>query len=301
MPVKKSPDGKKWCFGKNCSFGTKTAALKAQKAYYSQKNKKVEKTMDKITIEKPEEILKATSDDIRTYLYDAVKESFVFDEGNVWGVDYDEKYLYFTVHYYGKQYYEVTYRLEYELDGVNVSLSDDLTEVKKETVYTEVKKDVEKSFIQNIDQKISEGIQKAFNLIAGKKDNKDLQDIPIIKQFEEEEQIAIEVMYSFPNEPDAHGEYMTSSTIEKMVISANKMLEEGKLSCGLFHQENRDDIEILKVWQNPCDCMIGETFVPEGSALMKTKFHNDDLWAMRKAGELKGVSIGARGKRITNE
>ena len=94
---------------------------------------------------------------------------------------------------------------------------------------------------------------------------------------------------------------MDSETIHKMVDSANEAITKGTLSGGLFHKENSKDIEIVKAWVNECPCVIGETEVPEGQPIVKVKFHNTELWEMRKDGRLKGLSIGGKGKREPNE
>lgn len=272
--------------------------------------KKITKSMDKIIIKEPnedvikdgEEITKATASDIKKYIKDAIQESFVFENGYVYGVDYDEEYVYFSVEYYDERYYEITYKLAYKLDGVTVSLSTELIKVKKETTYTELKEKTpmfhEDGNIFEEDGNIFRSMENLFKKYFGKKEIEDKKEIPIIKQFEDEEMVAIEPMYCLPNTPDGHGEGMDLDTVYKMVESANKAITEGRLSGGLFHSQNLQEIEIVKCWVNECDCQIGESFVPEGQPIVKVKFHDEDLWNMRKSGELKGLSIGAKGERI---
>lgn len=371
--------------------------------------KKVEKSMDQVVIKEPDDIIKATADDIKDYLFTAIKESFLFEKGDIWGVDYDQEYVYFTVHYYDKRYYEITYKLAYKLDGVTASLSNELIKVKKETIYTELKertpmfyengdifeedgnifrsmenlfkkylninksvisyknygqadkntswdagKEVKSAEVEDLkkicawydsenpdvkgsyklphhrvsdDKAVWKGVAAAMGALLGARGGvdipeddkkkvynhlvkhykefdkeppvfKSLDDMPIIKQFEEEEMIAIEPMYCLPNTPDGHGEGMDIDTVYKMVESANKAITERRLSGGLFHKQNLKEIELIKCWVNECDCQIGESFVQEGQPIMKVKFHDEDLWNMRKNGELKGLSIGAKGERV---
>ena len=270
--------------------------------------------MKQKTIKSPStDIMKATSDDVKRYLYDALKANYVFEDGHVCGVDYDAEYLYFVAEYYNQGYYEITYRLSYTLTGVMVTFNGELEEVKRETVYTPIKSkekvvaisddgtnpfEEDGNIFRSIDKKISSAIQKAFDKIAGKKE---LPELPVIKQFNDDEMIAIEVMYAPPNVEDGHGECMDSETIHKMVESCNKAISEGRLSGGLFHSENISEIEILKAWVNECDCIIGETTVPEGLPIVKVQFHDEGLWELRKSGKLRGLSIGAMGERVKIE
>lgn len=272
--------------------------------------KKVKKQI--IVKEDLSKIEKATFKDVKELLENAIKEKFLFENGYIESLDFDPEFVYIEVEYSeykgnsNYRYYEVTYKIPYSLDGVTVSLGQNLIKVEKETKYTEVKDKVTQFYedgnvnrsLEWVDEMINKAVDKIF-----KRKNKEetAEDNHIyIEKFQEDEMIAVEVMYSYPDEADGHKEGMTSDTIRKMVESANKALDEGRLSAGLFHSENRDDIEFLKIWVNECDCYIGDTFVPEGSALVKTKFHNKDLWDMRKSGELGGLSIGAKGDRVKN-
>jgi len=265
--------------------------------------------MEQIIIKSPSvDIMKATSDDIRRYLYDALKANYIFENGWLYGVDYEEKegktLVYFTVEYYDQGYYDITYGLEYKLDKVMVTFIGEMFEVKRETVYTPVKPENKVVAISddgtnpfeedgNIFLSLVKSLKSVF---ITKEDAK--KELPVIKQFNDDEMIAIEPMYTLPNVEDGHGESMDSETIYKMVESCNKAIADGRLSGGLFHSENVQEIEILKSWVNECDCIIGETEVPEGLPIVKVQFHDEELWDMRKNGILKGLSIGAKGERV---
>lgn len=122
------------------------------------------------------------------------------------------------------------------------------------------------------------------------------ESIPIIKKFEDEKMEAIEILYCKPMEADAHDEGMTEEEIRKMVSNFNQNID--KIKGNIGHIVNIDGFKPLKAWVNECDCYIGDEFVPEGMPLVKTKFTDVDLWEKRKAGLLKGVSIGARGVKV---
>ena len=127
-------------------------------------------------------------------------------------------------------------------------------------------------------------------------------NLPVIKQFEEEQMIAVEPLYIAPFETtgdiDGHDDIMYEPEIRKMVDSFNSNLEKGNLGTKESHKKDVEYFTIEKAWVNECDCYIGEHFVPEGQPLVKTKFHDKDKWEERKSGELTGVSIGASAKSV---
>ena len=122
------------------------------------------------------------------------------------------------------------------------------------------------------------------------------KEAPIVKQFDEEAQEAIEFLYPVEVD-DAHGERMDRDEIVKMVDSLNKANEESKLESSIDHVFPVEGWHLVKAWVNECECTVGDTLVPEGWPLAKTKFTNPELWAARKEGRLLGLSIGARGKK----
>ena len=140
--------------------------------------------------------------------------------------------------------------------------------------------------------KVSKFLSKYF---GGSEDNSHLA---VIKQFQEEEMIAVEPLYCLADEADAHKEGMTQETIRKMVDNFNTNID--NISGNISHVAMTDGFAPIKAWINECECMIGDEYVPEGQPIVKVKFFNEVLWEARKAGELGGVSIGAKGKRTKN-
>lgn len=128
----------------------------------------------------------------------------------------------------------------------------------------------------------------------------DMEDVTntVIVKFNEEEMIAIEPLYAMPMESDKHGEGMTALEIQKMVDNINKNI--AKIKGNIGHMVNTDGYHFVKAWVNPCDCMIGEEFVPEGQPMIKVQFTDEKLWQMRKDGKLMGLSVGAVGSRREN-
>ncbi|QEG08591.1 hypothetical protein [Aeromonas phage 4L372D] len=112
-----------------------------------------------------------------------------------------------------------------------------------------------------------------------------------------EEMIAYEVVYE-PDTKDAHGEWMTQETILKACENFNKNLELGNVKPNLFHFANTDLFSIEKSWiQQEIDVVVEATNQPikAGTWVVKTKYNDPDLWLLKKAGVIQGVSIGARG------
>lgn len=123
---------------------------------------------------------------------------------------------------------------------------------------------------------------------------KSSEAVPVIKAFDEEQMISIEMVYE-PYVLDAHNQWMSPTTLRKACEDFNEKLREGKVLPNLFHIASTDKFEIVKSWINEVECKIGDKLVSEGSWLAKLKFHDKELWEMHKSGETGGVSIGAQG------
>ena len=114
------------------------------------------------------------------------------------------------------------------------------------------------------------------------------------QETQEEQRISVEIVY-IPDERDAHQQYMTAETIRKACEDFNSNLAAGKISANLYHISNTNKFEIIKSWINEIDMVIptGQE-VKEGTWLVKLRY-SPELWEMKKAGKLQGVSIGCRG------
>lgn len=96
-------------------------------------------------------------------------------------------------------------------------------------------------------------------------------NIPVVKQFEQEKMEAIEWLYPVEQD-DLHGDRIDLDEARNMVEGINKSLKEGKLAVALNHKAKLTSVEITKAWINEHECMIGDTLVPEGWPLCKMKF-----------------------------
>ena len=164
-------------------------------------------------------------------------------------------------------------------------LSDDKTKVEFTTEYV----DVEES---EVDKSLAGKITSLINKHFGGSES---EGIPLIKQFQEDEMIAIEPLYIAIGDVDGVGDtYASPDVCHEMVKSFNKAIDDGKMKGNYFHKVDTDDFTILKAWVTETDCIIGDTEVKEGMSLVKVQFVNEQAWELRKSNELKGVSIGAK-------
>ena len=131
----------------------------------------------------------------------------------------------------------------------------------------------------------------------------------IMKQFDEEEMIAIEPLYIAVGEADSYGDGMTKEELLKLVQNFNKNID--NIQGNIHHQYMTEAFKPVQAFLAPSDIYIGDpaepdTFViiPKGQPIVEVQFANTEmgraLWEKRKAGEVKGVSIGAMAVRVDN-
>lgn len=121
-------------------------------------------------------------------------------------------------------------------------------------------------------------------------------DRPVIKQFQEEEMVAIEPLYCSVGELDGHGEYIPSiEEMRKMVNAINSANDDKTLQSAIDHLQKTQSFQLNRAWVNECECIIGDTIVPKGMPIAEIQFKNKKAFDLRKIGKLLGLSIGARG------
>lgn len=112
------------------------------------------------------------------------------------------------------------------------------------------------------------------------------------KQETEEERISVEIVY-VPDELDAHCQWMSVQTVQAACEDFNNNLS--NISPNLYHISNTNKFEILKSWvQEEIDVVANGQTIPAGTWLVKLRY-SPELWEMKKAGKIQGVSIGCRG------
>lgn len=116
-----------------------------------------------------------------------------------------------------------------------------------------------------------------------------------------DQMISYEIVYE-PDIKDAHEQWMSQDTIIKACENFNKNLADGYVKPNLFHLSNTELFTIEKTWVQPeLDVLVEQTgeIIKAGTWVAKLQYHDEDLWNLKKAGIIQGVSIGARG--IINE
>lgn len=226
---------------------------------------------------------KATYEDKHSLLSKAVSSKLNKEnawEEYYWLTDFDDQYVFVCE---GGSCYRISYTMS---DVGDVTLMDDKVKVNRTTEYV-VSEETEES---KVEKTLLNVLTKYFGGSSKQAPS------PVIKQFCDDEMIAVEPLYCPPEMADGHDEGMTETEIRKMVESMNSAIEKGVLKANLFHKETTDKFSVLRGWVNECDCYIGEHLVVKGQPIAEIKFHDEALWKERKAGNLMGLSIGARAK-----
>lgn len=150
--------------------------------------------------------------------------------------------------------------------------------------YREKKKDsVKKSIFDAIAQFLEKAFPKEENVKTQEEVN--------------EEMVSYEVVYE-PNVKDAHGQWMSLETVEKGCENFNANLNKGVVQPNLFHLQNTDAFSIEDTWiQKEFDVKVVQTdeVIKAGTWVAKIKYHDKELWELKKAGVIGGVSIGGSG------
>lgn len=190
-----------------------------------------------------------------------------------------------------------TFKSTYTYDGTVATLTGEPTQVviKKEVVEVAKKENMLAKSLREMKESLELTIHNTLsNFGATTKDAAPVESIPVIKQLDDEEMIAIEPLYIGRDEIDGHGDgYATQEEVYKMVDSFNQAIADGNLKSNFDHGDFCEDFVAVKAWVNEVDCYIGDTLVPEGQPIVKTQFLDKDKWEARKAGDIKGVSIQA--------
>ena len=238
-------------------------------------------------------ILKASARDKRESLSSAIRDMEMEGSGYQYMTDYDDDYIYFyKEEYTGDRYKQYLYRVGYTYENQITTLGNDIQEVVEinDTEYRPVEPEVvERSALSKEDSGL---LRKLMKMLSG--DNV----TPVMKQFEDEQMVAIEPLYIAAGEVDLQGDTIEKADVVNMVDSLNEAIAAGNLQSGLFHKHKSDAFKIEKAWVNEVECKIGDVVVPEGMPLAKVQFNNEKAWTARKEGNLMGLSIGAVCKEI---
>lgn len=129
---------------------------------------------------------------------------------------------------------------------------------------------------------------------------KDAKPVAVIKDADEQ-MISYEVIYE-PNTKDAHGEWMSPDTIAKGKDNFDAARAAGLVKENLFHIVETDAFTIEKTWiQQEFDVVVigSEQIIKAGTWVAKVKYNDPELWLLKKANAVGGLSIQCSG--FTNE
>lgn len=155
------------------------------------------------------------------------------------------------------------------------------------SVFNRLVKDGEKE-----DSAYAQAIATAKKTKNKSKEDKNAVYDMIVNKYVEEKMIAYEPMYCPPNVADCVQDAMTEEEITKMVDNANKKIGDGTLKPYLFHKTPTEAFSFVKAFVNPWNCTVGDHKIYEGQPVIVVKYHNKSAWELRKAGVIKGPSIG---------
>ena len=114
---------------------------------------------------------------------------------------------------------------------------------------------------------------------------------------QKEQMVSYEVVYE-PNTLDAHGQWMSEETLALACENFNKNLQDGIVQPNLFHTQNTELFSIADSWiQKELDVVVEATgeSIKAGTWVCKLQYHSTELWDLKKAGIVGGVSIGCKG------
>lgn len=199
-----------------------------------------------------------------------------------WIVDMEDSFFYAEVWDSTQESYD-TFKYPYVMNGVDASIDlESKVKVARTTTYEPKKDDrpVTKSFLLST-------LQKLFSSQVSN------PLVPAIKQFNEEEMVAIEPLYCSVGEVDGHNEYIpTMEDMRSFVDEINKANDSGILQSSISHIHKTKTFKMNRAWVNECECTIGDTVIPKGMPLAEMQFLSEKAWEKRKAGVLLGLSVG---------
>ena len=161
----------------------------------------------------------------------------------------------------------------------NITLSD----LPSQTNLTRIQKS---RFVKKANDLLKQGFNKAASI------QKAVGSV-LVQESAEEDMISYEIIYE-PDIPDTHGEWMSSDTIMKAKESYDLALSAGVVKENLFHLYETDSFTIERTWIQPeIDVVVTTTdeIIKAGSWVAKVKYHDKDLWELRKSGIIGGLSI----------
>lgn len=125
---------------------------------------------------------------------------------------------------------------------------------------------------------------------------KEATPVSVIKDADEQ-MISYEVIYE-PDTKDAHGEWMSKDTIVKGKENFDAARAAGLVKENLFHIVETDAFTIEKTWiQEELNVVVigSEQIIKAGTWVAKVKYNDPELWLLKKANAVGGLSIQCSG------
>lgn len=237
-------------------------------------------------------IIKNTNQDKTKILRDAIDNQLATEDTMCYLLDFTDDFVYIEKYNRFERNESKTYQVGYSIVDFAVTFDDEFTEVIRETFYAPVGG-------QQEDEDIERGVKKT--IIDTLKSFFKKEDVKqhVINKFDEEQMLEYSPLYCPPETADSDGQGMTKQDIINMVDGINKCIKEGTLEPNLFHKVKTNAYEFKEAFVNPWhSCLVGDKEVIEGQPVLVKQWKNKKAWELRKAGILKGDSIGARAKRF---
>lgn len=240
---------------------------------------------DLLASQKESLISKSTMENKKSILSAALGNTFVdcCEDAYTYLYDFDEDFAYFEIYDY-EFGLETYWKVAYATNGTDVSFSETAERVVRRIEWVD--------FVPLEETSTEKSVLRVLTKFFGHSQDNTQQ---VIKQFNEEQMIAIEPLYICAGDVDGHGATISLDEMRGMVGSLNKAIDDGTLQSCFFHTHQTETFTIEKAWINEAECLIGDSLVKEGQPIVKVQFNDKDAWELRKNGELQGLSIGAKG------
>lgn len=120
--------------------------------------------------------------------------------------------------------------------------------------------------------------------------------VPIFKTDAAERTVTGPVLIPAPF-VDLQGDRVSAADIRKAMIRFMDGLNR-QTQAAVDHTQFDKDVRVVECYIAPVDLKFGETILPAGTWILTVHVLDDATWARVLSGELRGFSIGGKGRRI---
>ena len=119
--------------------------------------------------------------------------------------------------------------------------------------------------------------------------------VPILKSDIAERTVTGPVLIPAPF-VDLQGDRVTAAEIRKAMIRFMDGLNK-RTQAAVDHSQFNKDVRVVECYIAPVDLQYGETLLPAGTWILTVHVLDDETWGRVLSGELRGFSIGGKGRR----